>query len=259
MSAPGIAPTTTLRPPTYMVLRDLPPEARTTQVDWTRWHLNEDDVAQSFEQGDIIRLLVSSLQELARERGWTKVLVGSDNYVAWVPAHPRVRVSPDVFLVDDPPPGRLPKSWQTWLPGHKPPRWSVEIVSEDWRKDYDDAPAKYGQMGCRELVLFDPDAARGDTRHPGRAPLVVYRRAEDGAFVEVYRGEGPAYSEQLGVWLLARLELGWTRLRLSHDEAGERLVQTADEARAKEAEARAKAEARMRDLEEELARTRGGP
>jgi len=184
----------------------------------------------------IIRTLLSSLQELARERSWGRVLFGSDHYVAWVERHPLVRVSPDVFIVDDPPEGPLPRSWQTWLPGHRPPRFAVEIVSDQWRKDYDDAPAKYGQMGCCELVVFDPDAARGTARDPRRAALVVYRRAEDAAFVEVYRGDGPAFGGQIGAWIRVERQFDRVSLRLSH-----------------EAEARAKAEARVRELEQRLA------
>ena len=86
--------------------------------------------------------------------------------------------------------------WQTWLPGHRPPRWAVEIVSDDWKKDYEDNPLKYAQLGARELVIFDPDAALTSDRRGVRVPLQVYRRDADGAFVRVYRGEGPARSEE---------------------------------------------------------------
>jgi len=69
------------------------------------------------------------------------------------------------------PPPPWPKMWQTWLPGHKPPHGAVEIVSEDWRKDYEDAPLKYAQLGTRELVIFDPGATVGAERRGQRVPL----------------------------------------------------------------------------------------
>jgi hypothetical protein len=103
-------------------------------------------------------------------------------------------------------------------------------------------------------------------------PLSVYRRGKDGALAAVYAGKGPAYSEEIGCWLLARREGYVARLRLSEDEDGQRLIPTTtqaeaaraqeEEARAREAEAsrareakgRAEAEERARALEERLRR-----
>lgn len=211
-------------------------------------------MGESCEQQLSIVLLLSVLQELARQRSWTRCFIGADAFFAWVPEHPLVRVSPDAYIVDDPPPPPMPKSWQRWLPGHRPPRWAVEIVSDDWRKDYEEAPAKYAQLGSRELVLFDPDAAVGLAKPPVRVPLTVYRRDEDGVLAKAYAGEGPAYSAELGAWLQVLRQEKVARLRLSYDEAGEKLVPSAEEARAEEAQGRAKAEARVRELEERLRR-----
>jgi hypothetical protein len=145
-----------------------PPSGRTQQENtssppqggWAAWYLtDEDDVGESTEQGIIVRLLLAALAELARERGWARSLVAGDQFFAWVEAHPLVRVSPDVYVLDDPPPPPYPAMWQTWRPGHAPPRFAVEVVSDDWKKDYRDAPRKYDQLGARELVIFDPDAA----------------------------------------------------------------------------------------------------
>lgn len=187
-------------------------------------------VAESCEQGEIIRDLLSSLAELARARGWTRVYFGADNYFAWVPSEPQLKVSPDVYLLDDPPDPR-PRSWKTWLQGHRPPRWAVEIVSEDWRKDYELSPRRYAQLGCAELVLFDPLAARGMAYSRRRVPLTVFRREPGGAFKEAYRGAGPAFSRELDCWLHSRPEGCSMRLRLAEDEAGQRLVPTIGEAR----------------------------
>jgi Uma2 family endonuclease len=233
------------RAPWGAVLRDLPPEEMVPEVDWSLWYLDEDDMVESWEQGAIIRTLLSSLEELARLKAWRKVLFGADNYFAWLPDEPRVRVSPDVYLVDDPPEPPIPAGWQTWLPGHHPPRWAVEIVSSDWKKDYEEAPAKYAQLGCRELILFDPDVARAAVSGKSRVALTAYRRGQDGLFVQTYSGTGPVFSAELDAWLGVRLEGPVARLRFFLDEACKQLVPT-------EGEARAVAEQRVRELEEKL-------
>jgi hypothetical protein len=134
----------------------------------------------------------------------------------------------------------------------------VEIVSEDWKKDYEDAPAKYAQLGTRELVIFDPEAVTSDTGRGARVPFQVYRRDADDAFVLVYRGEGPARSEQIGAFLVAQRAGETVRLRVARDAAGKDLVPTADEAKLT-ADHRAKAaEERVRVLEAELAALRAG-
>ena len=119
---------------------DLSTEQAGAPADWSTWSVDDDALhaAESCEQGEIIRELVSTLQQLARMRSWARVYIGADNYFGWMPDHPQVRVSPDVYLLDDPPAPPMPRSWQTWRAGHRPPRWAVEVVSEDWPKDYED-------------------------------------------------------------------------------------------------------------------------
>ena len=254
------------RRPWAFVVRDPTPEDVGARVDWSAWYLtDEEDMGESVEQTEIIRILLSSLGELAAARGWMNVLWSGDNFFGWVREEPLVRVSPDVYLLDDPPPPPRPKMWQTWLPDHKPPRWAVEVVSEDWKKDYDEAPLKYAQLGTRELVIFDPEAAQSPEQRRPRVPLQVYRRDADGAFVRVYSGDGPAQSDELGVFLVVKRDGAAARLRLARDPAGTDLVPTAEEAKRaaedrarNEAEARRAAEDRVRALEAELARLRGG-
>jgi hypothetical protein len=127
----------------------------------------------------------------------------------------------------------------------------VEIVSEDWKKDYEDAPAKYAQLGTRELVIFDPEAATSDVGRGARVPFQLYRRDADGAFVLVYRGEGPAWSEQIDAFLVAQRVGETVRLRVARDAAGNDFVPTAEERAAT-------AEERVRVLEAELAALRAG-
>lgn len=252
------------RRPRALVVRDLTPEQATSPVDWSSWYLTEEeDMGESSEQGEIIRLLLSCLSEWAREQGWSRRYCGSNQFFAWIEREPLVRVSPDVYVIDDPPAPPLPRMWQTWLPDHRPPRFAVEVVSEDWKKDYDENPLKYAQLGVRELVIFDPDALQ--LKSPGeRVPMQLYRRGEDGAFVRIDAGSGPVYSEELAAYLVVRKEGTVARLRLARDSAGSELVpaveearQAAERARWEEAAARAKAEARVRELEEGLRKLRG--
>jgi Uma2 family endonuclease len=239
------------RRPWAFVVRDPTPDDLGARVDWSSWYLtDEEDMGESVEQSEIIRVLLSSLGELASAHGWTNVLWSGDNFFAWIPGQPLVRVSPDAYLLDDPPPPPRPKMWQTWLPGHKAPRWAVEIVSEDWRKDYEDAPLKYAQLGTRELVIFDPEAALGGERRGPRVPLQLYRRDEDSAFVRVHSDAGPAFSEELGAYLVVRREGAAARLRIARDPAGADLVPTAEEAKRAAEEAKRAAEEAKRAAEE---------
>ncbi|HSO00312.1 MAG TPA: Uma2 family endonuclease [Candidatus Nanopelagicales bacterium] len=232
------------RKPWAYVVRDPAAEDVGAPVDWSAWYLtDEEDMGESVEQGDIIRLFLAVMQQLGAERGWSGVYVGSDNFFAWVREEPLVRVSPDVYVLDDPPPPPRPKSWQTWLPGHRPPRWALEIVSEDWAKDYEDGPPKYAQLGVKELVIFDPAAVTEGAKRARRVPLQVYRRDADGAFVRVYAGEGPAESAELGGFLVVVREGAAPRLRIARDAGGADLVPTPEE--------------RIQALEAELARVRG--
>lgn len=252
------------RPPRALnVVRDPRPEELGAVVDWSSWYLSdEDDMGEGIEQSEIIDVLRSALRELAGERGWSRVFVGSDQFFAWVPEEPQVRVSPDVYLLDDPPAPPMPASWQTWREGHRPPRFAVEIVSGDaehperWRKDYDQAPQKYAQLGTRELVIFDPEAALGRARDHQRAALQVYRRQADGAFMRFYCGSGPFASHELAAFLVVATGDGVARLRIARDAQGLDLVPTAAEAR-DEARRALDAERRARErAEQELAQLR---
>ncbi len=232
------------RPPRALVVRDPEPHERTAPVDWSTWYLTEEeDVGESVEQSSILWKLLSALGQLAVERRWESVFLSGDNFFAWVPEEPLVRVSPDAYLLDDPPPPPRPRSWQTWLPGHRPPRWAVEVVSEDWKKDYEDNPPKYAQLGTKELVIFDPEAkASGDPRT--RVPLQIYRRGADGAFMLAYRGDGPTWSQEIAAYLVVVLEEGAPRLRIARDPEGKDHVPTAEERALAEAEGKRAAEQR---------------
>jgi Uma2 family endonuclease len=257
ITSPNRAEPTGRRRPSAFVVRDPRPEEVDARVDWSSWYLtDEEDMGQSVEHGHDIKAVLSSLGVLLWERACKSSLAAFDNFFAWVESEPNVRVSPDVYLLDDPPPPPWPKMWQTWLPGHRAPRWALEIVSDDWKKDYEDNPLKYAQLGTRELVLFDPHAPETSPNGngngnghdtAGRVRLQVYRRDADGAFVRVYRGNGPARSDEIDAWIVCRREGGMAVPRLARDAAGTDLVPTEAEAtRAAEARAAEEAGARLR-------------
>ena len=245
------------RPPRALVVREPRPEEIGAEVDWSSWYLtDEEDMGEATEHALIITDLESSLKVLARERSWRRVLINHDQFFAWLSEEPLVRVSPDVYLLDDPPPRPYPRMWETWREGVHPPRFAVEVVSDEWRKDYDDNPPKYAQLGCRELVLFDPEAALGTTASSKRVPLQVYRLGADGLSMRVYRGPGPAPSRAIDAWLVVVADDGAVTLRVARDDVGLDIVPTAEEASAAERRAREEAERQLAELRDELARLR---
>ncbi len=225
-------------------------------IDWSAWYLtDEEDMGQGCEQAEIIQSFSAILRVHIERQWWEDAYVGTDAFFAWVPEHPLVRVSPDVYLMRHrPPPPPLPPSWQMWKKGHRPPAFALEVVSEDWKKDYELNPAKYAQLGVTELAIFDPDTSR-----PGRQALQLFRRTADGAFVRTYSGAGPAYADTLDAWLLTVGTPDGERLRLALDQAGTQRVPTEAEWRKQEArkareEKQARLEADQARLEADQAR-----
>jgi hypothetical protein len=154
--------------------------------------------------------------------------VAGEVFFAWVPEAPNVRVSPDGFVCDD---RKLPRRGVvcTWKPGRRPPRFALEVVSEDRKKDYLTAPQRYAALGTRELAVFDP-AAVGGRRSIYKHPLTLFRRLADGSMRRVYEGNGPARSEELGAWLLKSEVEGQPCLRIARDAAARDLVETPEDA-----------------------------
>ena len=220
-----------VRPPRAPgLVRNPAPEEVGARIDWSCWYLSEeDDMGCGTTHWNAMLKLAESLEVIVQQRGWTDAFVGGDQFIAWVEHEPNVRISPDVCLIR-PAPDPLPESWQLWRPGHLPPCFAVEIVSPStWRKDYEDNPVKYAQLGALELFIFDPEVLLGQTEDPKRYALQLYQREADGSFVRTYVGSGPVYSEQVELWLLMRVENGLPQLRLAHDPKGEQLVPIASE------------------------------
>ncbi len=250
------------RPPIGWVVLDPAQAGLEGEVDWSSWYLtDEDDMGEGTEQFLIAQAVYSTLLVLARERGWS-AFVGRDQFFAWVEREPLVRVSPDAYVLGGEAPSPLPAMWETWRPGHPPPRVAVEVVSEDtWRKDYEDNPPKYAQLGVEELVIFDPWAV-SERRPADRVPLQVFRRTSEGALVRVHTGAGPARSGGLSepsgaLWWTVTREPA-PRLRLARDAGGDELVPTEAEALDEKDRALDEKDRALREALAELARLRGG-
>ena len=207
-----------------------------------RWVL-EDGV--TMPESDPHRLTCELLEDVLRtwvRRAARDARVFGNIALRWAEEHPRVGVDPDVCLVEPAPPGPEVRSVLTWVEGHRAPTVAAEVVSRDTaRKDYQEGPAKYAASGTGELWIFDPDRrGRGVTGEPW--VLQVWRRTRSGEFRREYAGDGPAYSESLGAWLVVTDD--GTHLWIADDEGGERLWPTEAEAERARAEAeRARAEA----------------
>ncbi|MBI2378326.1 MAG: Uma2 family endonuclease [Deltaproteobacteria bacterium] len=231
-----LAPTAYTRPPRAPnLVLDPRPEDVGAKIDWSSWYLtDDDDMGQSPKHGIQSIDFHSSLKVLASERGWTDVFVGMDAYFAWVPHEPLVRISPDAYLLDRPPPD-LPEVFETWQPGISPPRFALEVIGkrrERVEKDLSQNPPKYAQLGAQELIVFDPEAVmhRPRRRKP-RIPLTIFRRDQDGIFSRIYAGDGndPVRTEQLDAWVVVRVENGIPKLRICRDEGGSSVVPTQGE------------------------------
>ena len=243
------------RPPVGWVVLDPAQAGLEGEVDWSSWYLtDEDDEGVGAEQFLIAQAVYSTLLVLARERGWS-AFVGRDQFFAWAESEPLVRVSPDAYVLGGKAPSPLPAMWETWRPGHAPPRVAVEVVSEDtWLEDYEDNPPKYSQLGVEELVIFDPWAV-SERRPAERVPLQVFRRTSEGALVRVHADVGPARSDALSdpsgaLWWVVTREPA-PRLRIARDAAAAELVPT-------EAEALNEKDRALREALAELERLRGG-
>ena len=215
----------------------------TPTIDWDQWFAekcNEDiDMSAGLEHSSIISCFCSSLSYLMSSRKIPSYRVSFEQFFLASPHRPNEQVSPDVYLTIPAPTDPLVKFFRTWEPGTPIPIFVLEVISdESVPKDYDSNPTLYNRLGVQEYCIVDADVAASRliprTRPVGlkRTGITLFRRQPGHLFeTPVYQGQGPVYSESLGVWLRTVQQGQELRLRMSFDEAGEQLVPTQDEAR----------------------------
>lgn len=225
-------------------------EVAPSAEDWT---LSEEKVPESKRHDRAAEIVYGQLDAFV-ERTRRDAVVCRSLAVRWDEDRPGIGVDPDVCLIEPAPPeGDDLESLLLWKSGHHPPLLAVEIVSASRPdKDYSQSPDKYAANGTQEAWIFDPKMA-GKRARGGPYRIQVWRRNDEGDFLRVYAGEGPAWSEAVKAWIFAANE--GRSLRIADDEAGTSWWMTREEAEraaketeraAKEAERAAKEEAQLR-------------
>lgn len=183
-------------------------------------HMGEDAL-QRFIAELLRPLLAAWLLALGK-----KVFVGADQFIYIVEGDPTQRIAPDVYVLPKVDPLSAPACWKRWeIP--EGPSFALEIVSTDYRKDYEDAPVDYARLGTRELVIFDP---RVTPRSRKRVRWQVYRRVGKRGFRLVEKSnEDRVYAQELKCFLRVVGAGPSTRIRLARGERGDEIVPTAEE------------------------------
>lgn len=193
--------------------------------------------------------LRTALYTIVRSAFGERASIGSDQFVYFDASDPRKCLAPDLFVRLGEPDTSF-ESWKIWQRGA--PELAVEIVSDSDAPEraWEEKIERYHAAGFEEIVRFDPERPKGSR-------LRVWDRV-DGDLVERIVRDDLSPCLILGGALLVHEDpaLG-PMLRLSRDIRGQELLPTPEEARDAEAQARREAEARIRELEEEL-RRRGG-
>jgi hypothetical protein len=235
--------------------------ARTEVADDPTIYPEGERVGEDIVQRWIAELLRPLVERWLRERGEV-AFVGADQFIYYEQFNSTARVAPDIYVLPGVPPETHVRTWKVWETGIAP-RFALEIVSTDGRKDYEEAPERHDAAGTEELVVFDPWPA---TRPRGEGiRWQIFRRGPKGlARVETSDADRVA-SVALGGWLRVIGDALEQRVRLSSGPTGDAIFPTAEEAErhakeaereAKEAEREAKeaALARIAELEAELRR-----
>jgi Uma2 family endonuclease len=169
-----------------------------------------------------------------------RATLGCDQLLYWDPTDPKACLAPDAFVRLGEP-DQLFRSWKVWERGA--PQLAIEVISEaDERdRDWEAKLERYRRVGVLELIRFDPDAT-----DPAR--ILRIWDAVEGDLAERELTSSAVPSRVLpGHWLIVQDPTLGPTLRLSYDASGSHLYPTPSERSAQ-------AEARVRELEAELAR-----
>ena len=211
-----------------------------------------DHMEQRREIYAVINLLTARFTEFDHR---PDVFLDTDTNICYDPSNLNVRVAPDVYITFgvDAEAIRPRRIYLPWEVG-KVPDWALEIASESTRSvDLNSKPAIYQRVGVPEFWRFDPTGGR----YYGFA--LDGLRLVDGQYQSIELTTEPdgilkGYSEQL------ELSFAWDEgnPRFYDPATGSYLQEWREDRLAlrAEREARAAAEDRIRQLEEELRRLR---
>jgi hypothetical protein len=219
--------------------------ARTDVADDPTIYPEGERVGEDIVQRWIAELLRPLIERWLGVRGEV-AFVGADQFIYYEQYNSTARVAPDLYVLPGIPPETHVRVWKVWETAVAP-RFALEIVSTDRRKDYEEAPERHDAAGTEELVVFDPWPAMGPRGEGLR--WQVFRRGP-GGLERVETGDGDrVMSRALGCWLRVVGEGLGQRVRLAEGSGGEALFPTAEEA---ERAAKEAALARIAELEARL-------
>jgi hypothetical protein len=207
----------------------------------------EDDVGESLLQRNLTEELRADITSFAAERG-AVMLVGASQFIYYRQFRPTDSVCPDVYVLPGVAPDTPITAWKVWERGGIVPSFAMEVVSTDVRKDYEQSPRRYADLGVPELVIFDPDY-RG---HRDRVLWQVHRQVGGALSLVTATNDDRVRSQALDCWLRAVGQGSSCRVRLASDPRGEVLIARPLEVEraAKEAERAAKeAERAAKEIE----------
>lgn len=197
-----------------------------------------DDMGESSLQLLVIHVLLDLLRDYfaALER---PVFVGANQFFYYKRGDAGAVVAPDVYTIDD---EEIPawgvKSWKTWEHDGKGPTLAIEVVSDEYAKDYADTVLeRYQALGVRELVRYDPGAL--GRKH--RERFAHYVRDDRGKLARRVTSDNRVRLLSYDFWLVHHLH---DMLRVGVGPKGASLWPTsAERIAAAEAEVKAAAEA----------------
>jgi len=183
--------------------------------------------------------LVALLADYVR-RNRVPAVVGSDQFFYFKRGDPRAVVCPDLYIIDGEANNLKIDSWKVWEHGGKAPTLVLEIVSDEYAKDYaDHLIDRYEQLGAREFIRFDPQHAR----NPRRKLLSQFLRNDAGRLIEQPTQPDRIRSRSYDLWFVHQPD---DTLRIAQGPNGAKLWPTATEREAADVETRIAAEARAR-------------
>jgi len=198
----------------------------------------ESDGKPMGETDDHREAMVRHIELLQDYYAGQKVYVTGDLLLYYVQGNPRKFVVPDAFVAKGLTQRRR-RTYKIWVEG-KAPDVVIETTSRKTRKkDTQEKPKLYEQLGIKEYFLFDPHQEYLDP------PLQGYRLTPAG----YRRIDSDPGGELTSVELGLRLSIADDNLQFHRVDTGERLLTRAERAEWERAARRLEAEARQREAE----------